>query len=1298
MYYRMSFVLAGLLLATGHGLAADSADGRRTILNERSYVHAYYRIQQDYLNPELVKDPEAAMYPVARLKGGAVEFAKRTPYLQDKDWTHHVLSRSSLSTYPMPHTAPAPAAWMQPDFDDGQWMRRRAPIQIGVIRPMGAWTRAAYEHIQTAYFRAYFRIDDPAEVGDLLLDLQYRGGVRVFVNGREVTRAHLPNGELDAEALAEAYPAEAYVFDPAKVKAGSLDRYDIAGDVPIEDKRAGPDIKANEWDRYHSLHILREKKQWDRIYQLRERRLEGVRIPASHLRAGSNVLAIELRRAQIHPILLNAHYDRSWAHARLTEFCLSAAAKASGVSEANRRPEGVQVWFDDMNRRVVSCDYLEPGAPPTTWRVAGARNAAHAGQLVIGTDQPLTGLKVEVSDLRGQAQGTAIPSESVTVYGTRPQPIGAIGRLGALKGNWEAPSIPYLILSRWAEAGVWDKPIAEQNRIVEALGKQIMHYDRLTDTVQETVAADTAHPVWLSLKIPEQARPGRYAGEVRVSADGMKPVSLPIEVEVIDWRMPDPADFQTVVAIDSDYWHLPRMNDVEPGSDEHFAAIRRTYKLLSRIGGGQWVEIPVVGGRGDILIQWTRRKDGSLDFDFSKLGRYLDILVEEAGKPKVIAFTISRGSRADVTVMDEAQGKRVRVKLGPDGDTDTRDRYWGAFAGALQEFMARRGLAGAMHWGLPGDNEADPELKSLMKRYAPGVPWARASHDSMPDAYYRAVSVVYGPNYLVNPLAGDTPRTQRRLLPELLSVAGWRRDAVTVINPRTFTRVHYNEGHFNLHSYRLWPERAIIAGYRGIGIAGADGGHNDRISGVYAAVVKLYWHGRKTGLEDAMRAHGLLEGLQTTEARIFIEQALAADRVSGPLKERAIETLNELVRRNALTPRSHHGYPHALADLPQDWLTMNRQVLMAAAEIAKAAGLTVAEQRIHRPLATGQTHAISVPMVGWTSAPRQWKIQECPDWVRPASDSGKLAGVEPLRLTADLSDRKPGTKLAGDLVIVDQQSGQTVSVKLAADVRHALELEGASPHLFIPKGKQRMVERQVINYSGKPIRWRIASDAAWLDVEPTAGELPPGGRAPVQITATAGKLPGTEATAKLRLSNADGGAVNEVSIFGHVDDPQLPVPDGEPTYLTDRYDLLYEHHTLTRRGWKAEGGGPKKDGRDIITVPFTRRSNFPGNNEEIGFDISGEDFGTLVTAVRCIAGDPKKNENKGELRLRIYTDGQLRFDSGVIKPGAKEIPIVLQHMEHVRRLQFKLRVYDARNRPDYGQTRWVNPRFYPEGQ
>jgi len=73
-------------------------------------------------------------------------------------------------------------------------------------RPL-AWQErpflAAEPHSSSA---AAFVVTDTASLADMTLSLSYRGGVVVYVNGKEVVRGHLPASEIKADTPAEDYP------------------------------------------------------------------------------------------------------------------------------------------------------------------------------------------------------------------------------------------------------------------------------------------------------------------------------------------------------------------------------------------------------------------------------------------------------------------------------------------------------------------------------------------------------------------------------------------------------------------------------------------------------------------------------------------------------------------------------------------------------------------------------------------------------------------------------------------------------------------------------------------------------------------------------------------------------------------------------------------------------------------------------------------------------------------------------------------------------------------------------------
>ena len=1316
-----SFRFRDLLRSTRSGLLASwiavfslafvgiaSSQPEETIVDERSYLRAYYRFQLDYANPAILQGEGNAYYPMSRLKGDGERRREHAVAMQDKDWTHHVLIKhpqlDERGLYPMLNYPGPPEGWMDPAFDDSRWIRRLAPVQVGKRLLSESDTLEAYPNVQTAYYRAYFHVDDPQEAGDLQLDMTYRGGVRVFLNGEEIARGHLPAGELDLETLAEAYPVEAYINDPAVLDAerpANL-RYELVPDVPVPYAQAGKSPKIGGLE-------LKElpKEQWDRVYDLRERRLESVSVPARLLRPGSNVLAIELRRAHIHPIVFNGHSFITWPHSRLTAFELKG--RGAGVTTATQRPAGVQVWAEDVTRRVLDRDYLEPGAPPTAWRVAGALGGTYAGQIVVGTDRELNGLRVTVGDLTGDGSDKVLPGNAVRVYGTKPQSYGALGRLGGYRAGFDAVALPHQVVSRYADRGVWEMDPDAQGQHVKKLLGNIQQFDALVDDLPAAIPADSSHPIWLSLRIPPQTAPGVYRGEVVVEADGIAPGSVPMEVTVFDFRVPDARDFKSHVAIDSEYWHLPRMFGVKPFSKEHLEKIRSTYRLLAQIGGGDWIEVQVMapdkdyGASGE--IRWIRRSDGSLDFDFTNLGSYLDVVVEEVGKPEVIAFTVTRrGAPSEVRVFDEATGKEETVNLGPDASDEDRKYYWGQFAVALQEFMRARGLAGAMHWGTPGDEEFDPDLKYVLRLFTPNVRWARASHDSMPDHFYRATSTVYGPNLVRGrPPAGEKAEAvdeERAPIDGLLSAAGWRQPAVMAVNSRTFNSVHYVEGYFDHYAYRLWADRAIVSGYNGIGIFGADGWHpggvKQRIPGVGPGVARLYWQGDE-GMLDSMRAHVLLEGLQETEARIFIERALLGGHVSDSLRQKAIAVLNDLVGRNAHAPAHHKANPMGLLDVPQDWQQFSYRLLDVAAEIANEVGFTVGRDHLALERAVGEMFDVAVPIFGWTAEARNWKVLQHPEWAVPKISSGEVVGEGEVPLEIDLTGQAVGTQLTDEVVIADVASGKSYSMKLDVAVKPALDLVGLTNVFFVPEGGERPLDYSLRNYSGEPIRWQVRIDQPWLRAKPASGEVAPGEQAAIRLTGSASKMTDGRNEATIRLVGAGDAVVNVEPFIGFVDPTALPAlpKDREPHYLVDLYEMIDQHHTLTRAWKRGIDGGPPRDGQNVVAVALSRRSEQPGIVDDIGLDLTERDYDIFATEVKYDTGDPAKT---GKVRMQVLTDGQIRWDSGLIAPSDEPIPVVIPHLGEVKRMNLVMVRENPERKNVHGKPVWGAPRFYEAGE
>ena len=145
---------------------------------------------------------------------------------------------------------------------------------------------------------------------------------------------------------------------------------------------------------------------------------------------------------------------------------------------------------------------------------------------------------------------------------------------------------------------------------------------------------------------------------------------------------------------------------------------------------------------------------------------------------------------------------------------------------------------------------------------------------------------------LREPLSRD-PKTGRYAV---CSNKGWRNPAMRLVFPRVLSSAITLYTDSVPFCFRIAPERAELAGVRGVGRMGADywagiykGGH------VGATVTALLGPGPE-GAESTARFECLVEGVQETEARICLERKLEEEwgktepgRAAGAMLDRRIE-------------------------------------------------------------------------------------------------------------------------------------------------------------------------------------------------------------------------------------------------------------------------------------------------------------------------------------------------------------------------------------------------------------------------
>jgi hypothetical protein len=757
------------------------------------------------------------------------------------------------STHPWldQETPAAPADWMTPEFSDSAW--RRGPSQVFPRTP----------YVAGLCQRARFEVTDPAAVKDLRVSVAYYGGVIVYLNGQEITRANLPKDAIGPESLAEGYPPAAFVTDKGEIVPGG-----------------------SMAERYKDALAARERKVTDLV------------LPAKALRKGVNVLAVEVIRSPYGKIIgektalskdprelkdRNCPYDLSWNTCEIRQVKLTASGPDGLVPNASR-PKELQVWTSDLLAADTHSDFGDRCGTVGPVVIQGPRNGWSSGKIVLGSPKAIEGLKVTCGDLKQDA--AIIPASRMR--------------------------------ARYA--------VAFGNRADSPL-------DTLLETPLDSFPAENGSavvPVWLTVQVPRDAKPGQYTGQVTVEIKNEKAITVPVSLEVADFAVPDTQDYRTFMELMQSPDTLAVEYNVPLWSEKHWASIADSMRYIGEIGS-RVVHIPLIAqtnsGNEQSMVRFIPKADGTYDYDFTVMDRYLDAAEKNMGKPKFVAFIAweiyldtpkeevkidpnasdyirmekswaaarwgLRGKGPFVTTFDPATKEVGTVNL-PRFEDPAAKPIWKGLFDELHKRLAKRGLEKTMLLGMASDRWPSKEEMAVLQEVSGNLPWINHTHggnhvgsklDGMAAVAYTAFvwNVQYPQSVPMNataPLGGNG------------SMYGWKR-------PELYTEFR-RFGSLNdwpASTILLFPELQITGQQRGLGRVGADfwaalkDKSGQRRGRVWEKYPQSMWHSCNlashmlvpgpTGPVASSRYEQMREGVQECEARIAIERILTDDKLKA---------------------------------------------------------------------------------------------------------------------------------------------------------------------------------------------------------------------------------------------------------------------------------------------------------------------------------------------------------------------------------------------------------------------------------
>jgi hypothetical protein len=740
--------------------------------------------------------------------------------------------------------------------------------------------------------RGRFNVRDPQKVRNMTLSLTFTGGAVVYVNGKKLSASGFQEGDIALYTPATTYEDDAYLDAKGGVLPDfhSKPPYDLYGRAKKE-----PDI------------LERAEK--------RKRQMKGIAIPGDLLKAGVNVLAIELHRSDFSQAA-KSWFAKGQTWGRWSHVCLwniSLLADPNAAVDANfQRPAGFQVWNLDRNSTVTDSDFGDPTEPLRPIILCGARNGTYSGRVVASSRTAIKGLKVVLSDLTGPSGNDTISAGQVA----------------------------------------------------------IRYSDDLDEAAPKEVATKADNgavcSVWVTVKVPKTAAAGTYKGILSVAADGETAVKVPVELQVLDWTVPDPLDYKTIVGVYQSPTSVAMQYKVPMWSEEHWKLLDKSYALLGALGN-KFASITVVDqgmlGEEDGEVTWKKKTDGTYEYDFTIFERHLKLIKKHLGKCPFIGLDMWQLSDNEhggyqlnsehvlapgttVTTIDLATGKKDHL-LCPTWDAKDCEDFWRPVLLAAQDIFKRNDLESSLCIGFAHDGGHEPpqEVSKVFDDILGGTRWLKSGHPPDSNSTPRKVSekgyVVYHESVYTHYASNLKAVTPCLGTPNVLFVR--------------------NSGIWDLMVWRTTPVWALFNCQAGFAHIGLDFWSIDSLEkshvrfGGFTTPKTTYgrfvrdtgWpgplcpaaisHPGPDGACATLEYESLREGLQEFEALLFIMNA--AEKQPAKIGEDRVKRARAILQEKRADLERGSRFRNA-SNVPDatGWQDLSRRIFTLAGEVEKALG------------------------------------------------------------------------------------------------------------------------------------------------------------------------------------------------------------------------------------------------------------------------------------------------------------------------------------------------------------------------
>ena len=209
------------------------------------------------------------------------------------------------------------------------------------------------------------------------------------------------------------------------------------------------------------------------------------------------------------------------------------------------------------------------------------------------------------------------------------------------------------------------------------------------------IPAGRRQPVWMTVDVPSDAKPGKYRGKLTVSSSNAKSRSLPVELVVSEYILPPAHDW----AFHLDLWQNPysvaRVENVPLWSDAHFEAMRPVMKMLADAGQksvtATIMNRPWNGQTEDAfgsMVTKIRRVDGTWLYDYTIFDRWVEFMFSLGIDRQINCYSMIPWA-LEFDYYDQATSSNTTIQATP--GSPEYNEYWGSFIADFARHLKSKG-------------------------------------------------------------------------------------------------------------------------------------------------------------------------------------------------------------------------------------------------------------------------------------------------------------------------------------------------------------------------------------------------------------------------------------------------------------------------------------------------------------------------------------------------------------------------------------------------------------------------------